>query len=175
MVRICAPRVLHKRRWNANCTGCHPEANGDLLAVRRNRATDYDGDGDNTEMLKDEVATFGDRLLAALQEYAVATGKDGIVYGSGYPYFFTDTNGNGIADPEEDNYGNRYTAWDAVMMKASFNYQVWHAEPGAWAHNTDYVLQLLYDSIDDLQLAAAANATPRASDRLMAPTMLTRP
>ena len=51
---------------------------------------------------------------------------------------------------DEANYGNQYRAWDPALLKASFNYQFWQKEPGAWAHNTHYVLQLLYDSIEDL-------------------------
>ena len=35
-------------------------------------------------------------------------------------------------------------------MKASFNYQLSHKEPGAWVHNFDYMVQLLYDGISDL-------------------------
>jgi hypothetical protein len=35
-------------------------------------------------------------------------------------------------------------------MKASFNYQLSRKEPGAWAHNFDYMVQLLYDGIADL-------------------------
>ena len=74
-----------------------------------------------------------------------------IVYDSrSYPYFFIDTNGDTITDPGEVNYGNRYTAWDASMMKASHNFQHSLKEPGAWAHNTDYIMQLLIGSIDDL-------------------------
>ena len=61
------------------------------------------------------------------------------------------------------------------MMKASFNVQMWHKEPGAWAHNTPYILQLLHDSVDDLQLAAVDNGTPLATDHLAVPTPLTRP
>ena len=35
-------------------------------------------------------------------------------------------------------------------MKAAYNYQLARKEPGAWAHNFDYVAQLLYDSVADL-------------------------
>ena len=35
-------------------------------------------------------------------------------------------------------------------MKAARNYQISKKEPGAWAHNFDYVVQLLIDSIEDL-------------------------
>jgi hypothetical protein len=35
-------------------------------------------------------------------------------------------------------------------MKATHNFQISQKEPGAWAHNFDYMAQLLIDSIDDL-------------------------
>jgi hypothetical protein len=35
-------------------------------------------------------------------------------------------------------------------MKAAHNFQIWVKEPGAWAHNTNYIAQLLIDSIEDL-------------------------
>jgi hypothetical protein len=35
-------------------------------------------------------------------------------------------------------------------MKAAFNYYLAHSEPGAWAHNFEYIVQLLIDSISDL-------------------------
>jgi len=33
---------------------------------------------------------------------------------------------------------------------AAFNYHFYIKEPGNWAHNTDYMAQILIDSIDDL-------------------------
>jgi hypothetical protein len=45
-------------------------------------------------------------------------------------------------------------------MKASFNYQLSRKEPGAWAHNFDYMAQLLYDSIADLGGSTAALTRP---------------
>jgi hypothetical protein len=43
-------------------------------------------------------------------------------------------------------------------MKAAFNYQLSRKDPGAWAHNFDYVAQLLYDGIADLG-ASVTNLT----------------
>ena len=36
------------------------------------------------------------------------------------------------------------------MLKAAYNYQVSAKDPGAFAHNAKYIIELLYDSIDDL-------------------------
>ncbi|MDO9348444.1 MAG: hypothetical protein Q7T47_04090, partial [Anaerolineales bacterium] len=61
-----------------------------------------------------------------------------ITYDAGaYPYFFG-------AD------GKRYAAWTPRLLKAAFNYQYAHKDPGAFVHNPKYVVQFLIDSIKDL-------------------------
>ncbi|MFZ2098403.1 MAG: hypothetical protein WAV05_17360 [Anaerolineales bacterium] len=35
-------------------------------------------------------------------------------------------------------------------MKATYNYQMSVKDPGAFAHNAKYILQILYDSIQDV-------------------------
>ena len=45
-------------------------------------------------------------------------------------------------------------------MKAAHNYQLWHVDPGAWAHNFDYVAQLLYDSTEALGGAVMGMVRP---------------
>jgi hypothetical protein len=35
-------------------------------------------------------------------------------------------------------------------VRAAYNYHYVHEDPGAYTHNARYVLQLLYDSLDDL-------------------------
>ena len=146
---VTGDRHKFTAQLTTECTGCHDVAS--LEDIRMNRVTDYDGDGDNTERLKDEISALSVALFSELQTYATNVVGTGIVYDSGsYPYFFIDTNGNGIADPGEVNYGNKYTAWDASMMKAAHNYQHSLKEHGAWAHNTNYIAQLLIDSIEDL-------------------------
>jgi hypothetical protein len=45
---------------------------------------------------------------------------------------------------------SRFSAWTPALVKASFNYQLSRTEPGAWAHNFDYMAELLYDSVADL-------------------------
>ena len=50
----------------------------------------------------------------------------------------------------EINRNNACSNWAAALMKAAHNYQISLKEPGAWAHNFDYIVQLLIDSIEDL-------------------------
>ena len=114
------------------CKNCH--VNTDIEDVRISRGTDYDGDGNNTEQLKEEVATFAARLLAAMQDYESTIHGGSFTVLPGYPYY-------------------SITKWDAVLARSVFNYQFWAKEPGAWAHNTHYILQLLYDSIEDVETA----------------------
>ncbi len=134
------------------CAGCHFEATAGPLSFRKGRATDYDGDGNATETLQAEVETFATRLYAALQSYATTVRNAPIVYDAAtYPYFFKDLNGNGVLDvPTESASSNGYKSFDAKMIQATFNFQLYQKEPGAWAHNTHYILQLLYDSTQDL-------------------------
>ena len=136
----------------ASCKGCHPEAGDDVTKIRLARTTDYNGNGNNTEPLPEEVRTFGERLYAALTAHAKDVVGTGITYDShSYPYFFEDADNDGT--PDVDGNGNMigYRTWDAALLKGTFNYQFWQKEPGAWAHNTDYILQILHDSIEDLK------------------------
>ncbi len=149
-------------KLSATCAFCHAEAGGDIERIRLNRATDYDGDGNATEKLKDEVATYEDRLYAAIQAYVLAKADPvtwpPIAYSAAHhPYWFKDTNGNGVVDADET---TSYPKWDAATMKAAFNYQFSHKEPGGWAHNTPYLLQLLFDSIEDVGGSTAGLTRP---------------
>ena len=127
---------------NSGC-GCHGDPS-DITDIRLGRGWDYNGNGNDTnEKLLNEVKTYADRLLLAMADYAEKTGMPTLVYdGSSYPYFINGDTGGSYR-------------FDAPMLKASFNYQFWAKDYGSWAHNTFYTLELLYDSIDDMQLAAA--------------------
>ena len=119
------------------CSACH--AGVEDLADIRMGSTDYDGDGDTAEGIAGEVAGMMDALYATMQAYAEATdGVSAIVYdASAYPYFFDDA-------------GERFATWTPSLLKAAYNYQYVQKDPGAYAHNAKYVLQFLYDGIEDL-------------------------
>jgi hypothetical protein len=143
--------------------GCHgnPE---NIQDIRLARGWDYNGNGnDTTERLVDEVATYANRLMAAMHDYTDKMGLPPFEYVDNYPYFVYAE--DGPPDPEGEpgdllwEAGDGY-GFDDELLKASFNWQFWNKDHGAWAHNTFYVMQLLYDSIDDLQLAAEDNETP---------------
>ncbi len=86
-----------------------------------------------------------------MQDYATGVTGTPIVYEPHtYPYFFSDTDGNGEADEGEAVYDNRYAAWTPRLLRAAYNYQYTRKDPGAFAHNPKYILQFLYDSQADL-------------------------
>jgi hypothetical protein len=142
------------------CSECHDgvEAAEDVMTIRESSA-DFDGDGDTDEGLAAEVDTMRDALYAAMQEYSANTaGVDPIMYDShSYPYFFIDTNGNGEMD---DGEADRYASWTPRLLKAAYNYQFSQKDPGAFAHNGPYILQILYDSLEDIGADVSGMSRP---------------
>ncbi len=128
--------------------------------------TDYDGDGNSTEGIYYEIETLEHILYDAIQDYAKDIIGSPIVYNAhAYPYFFKDTNGNGVADESESVYANQYRSYTARLEKATFNYQFAHKDPGGFAHGGKYVIQLLYDSIKDLNVALGEPTAPEGITR----------
>jgi len=135
-----------------DCRACHKEVTDKAsLRLLRVSKTDYDGNGNATEGLGQEVQHQHAKLYAAIQAYAKEVAKKPIVYdGHTYPYFFIDSNGNGTADKGEVRFPNKYDAWTPRLLKAAYNYQFVAKDPGAFTHNLPYTLQILYDSLADL-------------------------
>ncbi|MBS1253842.1 MAG: C-type polyheme cytochrome OmcB [Anaerolineales bacterium] len=135
------------------CTGCHPsvENSEEGLQAIRMTDTDFDGDGDTDEGIAAEVDTLRAALYAAIQAYAGEVVESPVVYDAhSYPYYFNDTNANGEPDEGEASYGNRYATWTPRLLRAAYNYQYATKDPGGFAHNGKYVIQLLYDSLADM-------------------------
>jgi len=141
----------------ATCTGCHDQHTlkvkvdkcaechegvttvENLKKVRMlSSGKDYDGDGNVTEGISEEIGGLQEVLLAEIQKYATAKGGTDINYDTAtYPYFMgTD--------------GKAYPNWTPRLLKAAYNYQVSLKDPGAFAHNPKYIIELLHDSIADL-------------------------
>ncbi|MBL8055098.1 MAG: hypothetical protein JNK29_00295 [Anaerolineales bacterium] len=125
------------------CAVCHGDgvkAEGGLQTIREPEASfaDYDGDGNIEEGMAFEIQGLQEILLAQIQTYATEKAGAEIKYdGATYPYFMG-------AD------GKAYPNWTARLLKAAYNYQVSIKDPGAFAHGNKYIVQLLYDSIEDL-------------------------
>jgi hypothetical protein len=116
-----------------------------------NSKVDYDGNGDVTGSIESEEDGLKASLMAAIQLYAKDVAKQPIVYSAAsYPYWFIDTNADGKLDPEEANSKNAYASWTPRLLEAAYNYQYATKDPGAFAHNGTYIMQILVDSIQDL-------------------------
>jgi hypothetical protein len=136
------------------CAVCHPGVASveDLQAIRFDGSlNDHNGNGDIEEPILAEIAGLQELLYQNIQAYAAEVAGTPVVYDShAYPYFFIDTNADGEAGEDEANYGNKYASWTGRLLQAAYNYQVSQKDPGAYAHGGKYVIQLLYDSIADL-------------------------
>lgn len=136
------------------CTACHSDLNGpdDLVNIRMpGSLVDYDGDGDMSEGIFYEIEDLRAILLDSMMMYAAEVSGTPIVYDDhSYPYFFIDTDGNGEVTEGEAAFPNAYNAWTPRLAKAAYNYQASLKDPGRYAHGGKYMIQLLYDSIADL-------------------------
>ncbi len=132
------------------CATCHEGVKtvDDLKKIRMpGSLMDYDGDGDAKEGVQAEFAGLQEKLLTAIKAYGKEVAKADIGYDAAtYPYFFADANANGKLDQGEKSY----STWTPRLLKAAYNYQVAGKDPGAFAHNAKYIIQLMHDSINDL-------------------------
>ncbi|MFO7661565.1 MAG: cytochrome c3 family protein [Chloroflexota bacterium] len=152
------------------CTVCHTDVNAveDLVNVRMaGSLVDYDGDGDMDEGVHFEIEGLRDMLYTVMQTYAREVAGTPIAYDSAsYPYFFIDTNDDGELSEDEIAFPNAFNAWTARLAKAAYNYQVSLKDPGRYAHGGKYVIQLLYDSIDDLNQAVSTPVDLASAHRI---------
>ncbi|NMB89305.1 MAG: polyheme membrane-associated cytochrome C [Chloroflexi bacterium] len=136
----------------ANCTTCHSNV-VDIEDARQIRQTadDYDGDGNTTEGMADEIEGMRQALIAGIQKYAAEELGTPILFEpEAHPYFFIDTNANGVADEGEAERANQYVAWSPRLLRTTFNLLFVTKDPAAYVHNPRYAAELLYDSLDDL-------------------------
>jgi len=136
------------------CANCHGTVTFDTLTPPA-FSPQHDYDNDPATKSKAEVAAFADRLYTDIEAYCAAaadsvtppTGASYCAYSpAAYPYWYKDTNKNGVVDPGETT-GMKF---DSKSLRAAYNYQLYRKEPGAWAHNNRYIVQILFDSIEDL-------------------------
>ena len=140
-----------------SCFLCHGGA--DEVKDIRKSEVDFDGDGDVTEGLYGEIATLKDALYEAIQAYGSVGAP--IIYDShAYPYFFNDNDGDGESGPGEAIYPNAYASWTPNLLKAAYNYQYASKDPGGFAHNGAYIIQLLIDSIQAMGGSTAGYTRP---------------
>lgn len=139
------------------CQACHTgvESVEDIADIRMNGSlVDYDGDGDMEEGIYYEIEGMRDLLWQAMTAYTTEVSGTPIGYSAtAYPYFFNDTDADGTLSEEEASFNNAFSSWTARLSKAAYNYQVSQKDPGVHAHGGKYIIQLLYDSTQDLNTA----------------------
>lgn len=57
----------------------------------------------------------------------------------------------GVGDPDEVTRDNAFIDWTPRLLMAVYNYQYVMKDPGGFAHNGQYIVQLLYDSLNSLR------------------------
>ncbi|NLS79013.1 MAG: polyheme membrane-associated cytochrome C [Chloroflexi bacterium] len=133
------------------CSPCHLNVvdKEDLKDIRYN-TQDYDGDGNIKEGVHGEIETLHDALYVAIRDYARTVVGKPIAYNpDAFPYFFNDANDDGVASAEEAVAANRYASWTPRLVRLTYNYGFVLKDPGSYAHNPRYVLQFLYDALQD--------------------------
>ncbi|HUV16222.1 MAG TPA: cytochrome c3 family protein [Pelolinea sp.] len=138
------------------CGACHSNVTG--FADYRDvfvDGVDYDFDG-TVEGVYHEIQGMQKFLMTSIQLYVKETLDTTIGWADAFPYLFVDTNGDGEISEDEAAFPNRYTQFTPRLMRAAFNYQFSAKEPGGYVHNGKYVLQLLYDAIEDLSTVVDA-------------------
>jgi len=151
------------------CAECHEGVKtvDDLKNNRENGSLkDYNGNGDTKEGIYYELKGLQDILYGSIQAYATDVAGAPIAYDAAtYPYFMA---AGPDGAPAKDDKGNpiAYNKWTGRLLKAAYNYQVSAKDPGAFAHNAKYIIELLYDSIDDLngKLAEPVDMSKLARD-----------
>jgi hypothetical protein len=121
------------------CRACHAQVRTveDMRDVRVSNL-DFDGDGNVREGIAAEIDTLHARLLEAMQDYAAELpGTAGFAYTPNSPFFI-------------DDQGQSFAQWTPRLLRAAYNDRVVDISPGSYAHNPAHLLQLFYDSIDDL-------------------------
>lgn len=156
-----AGRFNHAPGMNT-CTACHDAHGGELKAETCAQCHQ----GSKPEKGARELANGMRELYAAIQQYARATGGPAIGFSpDAFPYWYTDTNGNGKIDAEEIKPDNGYKAFTPRLLRSVYNYTFLLRDPGAAYHNGRYAGQLLYDSIENLAASGKAGVEMRGMAR----------
>lgn len=129
------------------CLTCHQT--GAAADIRISRVS-FDGSGDTRKGIRQDISANARRLMEMMQRYAADVAGTPFHYDGGrHPYFFSDANGDGVADQAEGK-PIPYAAWTPRLLKAAYNWKFVGSDKGIHVHNPHYALELLYDSMEDL-------------------------
>jgi predicted CXXCH cytochrome family protein len=144
----------------STCATCHAGvkdvASAHQIRMMSSVGIDYDGDGDVSGGIYAEVAGLTAKLGAAIAGYGSEHHTPICYAGTVYPYWFVDADGDGKCSTGEAIAANAFAGWTARLVRATTNYLMAVHDPGAFAHNAKYMIQLLYDAVTDLNQALAA-------------------
>lgn len=130
------------------CQTCHQADKPEDIRIARQS---YDGSGDTSVGIRSDIEANAARLLGMIETYAADVAGAPIIYdGTRHPYFFTDANGDGVIDVSPEGEAVVYGAWTPRSLRTAYNWKLVTSDPGNYAHNPEYALELLYDSIEDL-------------------------
>ena len=146
-----------------SCTSCHDPHSGEL---QEEKCGQCHRDRRGGEEKAATVEEYKKELYAAIQQYARNVGGAAIAFSpEAYPYWYTDTNGNGKIDADELRPDNSYKGYTPRLMQAVYNYSFALRDPGAGYHNGRYAIQLLYDSLQSLAQSGKAGVSMRDKQR----------
>jgi hypothetical protein len=129
------------------CLTCHQADSPEGIRIARQS---YDGSGDTSVGIKSDIEANAALLMEMIKEYTDRVAGVPVIYdGNRYPYFFSDANGDGFID-EAEGRAVPYNAWTPRSLRTAYNWKLVTADPGNYAHNPPYALELLHDSIEDL-------------------------
>ncbi len=130
------------------CLTCHEANTPEDIRISRQS---YDGSGNTSVGIRSDIAANSATLLQMIRDYTDEVVGVPVIYdGTRYPYFFADRNGDGEIDMNAEGRPVAYTDWTPRSLRTAFNWKLVTADPGNYAHNPAYALELLYDSIEDL-------------------------
>ena len=161
---------------NGPCVGCHMSADeshiflpvkadhdtGLITEVTANVCIECHADNaGNPTTTPESLNTSKAQYESSLEALRLALEAKGIFFAESHPYFFRDSNNNGILDDTEKVSSNAFTNWGGVnpasstdpfhwrnVMGAAFNFNLLAHDPGGYAHNRFYIKALIWDSID---------------------------
>jgi hypothetical protein len=153
------------------CGVCHFEGTAPITTLAKLEEArqygfegDIDGDG-TSEPLPAEIAGLQTKLYAAIQAYAKnVCGQQLCQYSADDQRYYNWDGASACTTTSA-----LFTKFTPRLLKAGYNLIISQADAGAWAHNPRYAIEVLYDTIQDLNyglyLGNPANVVPFAGKR----------
>ena len=167
----------HGSPHGGSCTGCHqPKESAHTFEANLtwcNTCHVQASYGDfRLPPLKTNITNLSNMLYAKLTAASQAAGAALCYNGQAYPYWYLDNGaGGGIANDGICQAGETTGArFNAAGLRAAYNYKWSLADPGAYAHNYEYIAQVLIDGILELDPAAVLPIDAKTGVAIVRPT-----